>query len=116
MENLSVIGTKCLNKQRLFLLMHEPRLVYILSLEPVGEEASRHHGKAGNCKQVKKVAIALMQMSIAMGLEPAGKLSKRRRTLSGVRQYCICGIRWVKVRYDLHGVWDDGFCFGSWRL
>ena len=71
LDNLADIATKCLSKQRLFLLMNETGLVFIPTFEAVGaEEASRHHERVGNTKQLKKVAKAVLQMSIAMGLEP----------------------------------------------
>eukprot|EP00435_Cladocopium_sp_Y103_P049113 s1418_g14.t1 len=73
LENLSDIGTKCLSKQRLFFLMHETGLVYIPTFEPVGqEEFSNHNAKLGSRRQLKKIARALVQMTIAMGLEPGG--------------------------------------------
>eukprot|EP00435_Cladocopium_sp_Y103_P017155 s62_g4.t1 len=53
--------------------MHEIGLVFIPTFEPVGEEEfSKYNAKLGSRTQLKKIARALMQMSVAMGLEPGG--------------------------------------------
>ena len=71
LENVADVGTKCLSGQRLFLLMHEIGLVYIPTFDPVGDdESSKHAARLGSKTQLKKIARALFQMSVAMGLEP----------------------------------------------
>ena len=73
LDNISDIGTKCLSKQRLYLLMHESGLVYVPSFEAVGqEEFQRHNARVGTKTQMKKIARAIFNMSLAMGLEPSG--------------------------------------------
>ena len=69
--NLADIGTKCLSKQRLYLLMHEAGLVFIPSFERVGgEEHDRQSEKSAQTSQLRKVAKAILRMSLAMGLGP----------------------------------------------
>ena len=71
------IGTKCLPKQRLLVLMHACGLVYLPDGNEVGvEEVQRQVEKAGNSKMIKRVAKAVMRMSVAMGLEPIGAQGK----------------------------------------
>ena len=70
-ENSADIGTKCLPRQRLPVLMHESGLVFVSSFESVGEEEHAHHvGKAANTARLKRIAKAVFRMSVAMGLEP----------------------------------------------
>ena len=55
--------------------MHEIGLVYIPTFEHVGaDEYSQHTARVGSKTQLKKIARALFQMSVAMGLEPAGTM------------------------------------------
>ena len=71
--NVADIGTKCLNQQRMMVLMHETGLVYIPTGEPVGtEEHQRQSEKTGNQRQLQKITKAILRMSILMGLEPVG--------------------------------------------
>eukprot|EP00435_Cladocopium_sp_Y103_P038874 s175_g10.t1 len=69
LENISDIGTKCLSKQRLYFLMHESGLVYVPSFEAVGqEEFQQHNARLGTKTQMKKIARALFNMSLAIEL------------------------------------------------
>ena len=77
LEKVGDIGTKCLSKQGLFLLMHEIVLVYVYipTFEQVGaDEFSQHIAQVGSKTQLKKIARALFQMSVALGLEPSGTM------------------------------------------
>ena len=69
--NIADIGTKCLSKQRLYLLMHETGLVYIPSFERVGgEEFDRQSERTAQSSQLRRIAKTVLQLSIAMGLGP----------------------------------------------
>ena len=69
--NLADIGTKCLSRQRLYLLMHEAGLVYIPSFERVGgEERDKQSEKSAQSNQLRRIAKKVLQRSIAMGLWP----------------------------------------------
>ena len=58
--------------------MHEIGLVYIPTFENVGqEEHSQHTSRLGTKTQLKKVARALPNMSLAMGLEPTGVTAQK---------------------------------------
>ena len=70
-ENLADIATKCLTRERLFFLMNESGMVFLPSYEPVGaEESWRHSERIANKKQMKQIARMVLQMSLALGLEP----------------------------------------------
>ena len=59
--NVADIGTKCLNQQRMMVLMHETGLVYIPTGEPVGaEEYQRQSEKTGNQRQLQKITKAIL--------------------------------------------------------
>ena len=69
--NVADIGTKCLSKQRLYLLMHETGLVYIPSFERVGgEEFDRQTERTAQSSQLRRIAKTVLQLSLAMGLGP----------------------------------------------
>ena len=58
--------------------MHEIGLVYIPTFENVGqEEHSQHTSRLGTKTQLKKIARALLNMSLAMGLEPTGVTAQK---------------------------------------
>ena len=67
--NVADIGTKSLAKQRLSYLMNEGGLIYVATGEEVGmEEAQRQREKSASSQQIKRIAKAIFNLSLAMGL------------------------------------------------
>ena len=95
LENLADIGTKVLNRQRLFYLMHEIGLVYIPTFENVGQkEHSQHTSKLGTKTQLKKIARVLLNMSLAMGLEPTGVTAQKCSSVEIPQSDSVWDLKW----------------------
>ena len=112
--------------------MHEIGLVYIPTFEPVGdEEFSKHAARLGSKTQLKKIARALFQMSVAMGLEPVGTVVAAQRcpVTDEAEVEAVWNVRWIFMRacvilflLVLHGLqcedfssWNQGCCKASLR-
>jgi HAMP domain-containing protein len=96
-SNVADIGTKRLSRQRLFYLLYECGLAYIIDFTSVGaDEFVVQNEKMVNSKQLKQITKANLRMSIAVciagGLEPA--------RLGAVTQQCE-----VSTKEPKHDSW-----------
>ena len=78
--NVADIGTKALSRQRLFYLLYECELVFIVDFSRVGaNEHAIQDEKRLNSQQLKRNSRAILRMRIAMGvaggLESAGPVA-----------------------------------------
>ena len=109
--NLADIGTKCLSRQHLYMLMHEAGLVYIPSFERVGaEKHDRQSERSAQSNQLRRIAKTMLQLSIAMGLGPveAGATQLHNVLLHMLQWWIRFGVL----------MWQLVFCFclQQWQL
>ena len=73
-------------------------MVYIPTFEQVGDdEFSKHTARLGSKTQLKKIARALFQMSVAMGLEPVGTVVAAQKcpVSDEIEGGAIWNLRWI---------------------